>query len=171
MKKNIFISSLLLGSVLSHSTLAIEPIKYIGVVNTAIVFKEHKKYKEMDKALQKDFQSKKASILSDKQMIEKEESELKEKIKNKKISKAAIKKEEVELADKKLLLNEKERILNEKIKESIDEGRMEILQDIQDKTIAYAKEHNIDMIIDSPSVIFSSKEQNITKELIDYINK
>lgn len=163
MKKQILLglSTLMLSSVVMAQT--------IGVINTAVIFKEHPLYAKMDQQFQKDFADKKMSVADDKKLIENLEMELAEKIANKKIGKAAIKKEEIDIENKKMLLAEKERILNGQIKTALDNGRLQILQDVQEKSKEYALNNNIDLVVDTGSVVFYKDNQDITKKVIEFI--
>ena len=162
--------AILLG-LMCCSTMAIADSNLnIGVINTSVIFKAHNDFELLDSKFKKEFMEKKKSIEEDKVLIEQLEETLRSNIENKKIGKVAIKKEEQSIEDKKSLLAEKEKMLNEQMRKTSESGRVQILKDIKDNVELYAKQNGYDLILDTGSAVYLKKELDISDKVINFIN-
>lgn len=159
---------LFLGFML-YSASSIALAGQIGMVNTAIVFKNHPDFVKMDTKFKQDFQERQASIEEDLKMITEEEKILEDKIIHKKVRKALIEKDQQELNNKKALFEEKKSILNKEIADSLTAGREKILSDIKEKIEKYGRDNNYDRIDDSSKVIYVNPSLDLTEKIIQYI--
>lgn len=139
----------------------------IATINTSTLFKNHPKFEEVKKMLDDTFYKFQEEINKDKQHI----LELEKDINNKKLKRDEVNKKKKELDMLKDLLKAKAQKMSEQRSEIENQKRIEILQDIQENSIEYAKKNNVDVIIDSGSVVFIKTNKDLTEDILKYIKE